>query len=107
VFWFFFFVNLGGDFRGYVLEDPRGIASGILGTAIWAGPLWLYRRFIRTTWMTVLGGLVLLSATTTLLVVLFRSHGSTVGIGVLTLGLLLYAGFVVIGVADWLLARRK
>lgn len=94
---FFMFVDLGGTITGTI--HPWSLVAA----AIWAGPLWLHAALVRTRAGALIGGLVLLAATTGFLITLFRSTGSTAGIGVFTLPMVLYPLAAAVLAADRLL----
>lgn len=98
---FFMFVDLGGTLNGAI--HPWSLFAA----AIWAGPLWLYAGLVRTRAGALSGGLVLLAATTGFLIALFRSTGSTAGIGVFTLPMVLYPLAAAVLAADRLLFGQR
>lgn len=81
---FFMFVDLGGTVSG-MIHPLSPVAA-----AIWAGPFWIYAFLVRTRAGALIGGAGLLAATAGFLVAMFRSTGSTAGIGIFTLPMLLY-----------------
>lgn len=94
---FFMFVDIGGTLSGIV--HP----ASLFAAAVWAGPLWLYAGLVRTRAGALSGGVVLLAAITWFLVALFRSTGSTAGIGVFTIPMVLYPLAVAVLAVDRLL----
>ena len=97
---FFLAVDLGGTVAG--APDPYfGLAA-----LIWSGPFLIYAASVRTRTIAVVGGLTLLTATAAFLIALFRDQGSTAGIGVMTIPLLLYPGSLLVLAVDTLVAAR-
>lgn len=98
---FFTFVDLGGTLSGII--HPASLFAG----ALWAGPLWLYAGLVRTRPGALIGGGSLLAATTGFLVALFRTTGSTAGIGVFTIPMVLYPLAVAVLAVDRLLFAQR
>ena len=98
---FFLFVDLGGT-----IEGTAGPAALVV-TAIWAGPLWIYARGVRTTAASVAGGAVLLATTVAFLVSVFRDTHSTAAIGLVTVPALTYPLAVAVLAVDRLLSARR
>lgn len=98
---FFLFVDLGGTVDGAV--HPLSLVAA----AVWAGPLWIYARLVRTRPAAVVGGAVLLGATAAFLVSLFRDTNSTAAIGVITIPILMYPLAAGVLAIDRLLTARR
>lgn len=98
---FFLFVDLGGTVDGAVH------LLSLVAAAVWAGPLWIYARPVRTRPAAVVGGAVLLGATAAFLVSLFRDTNSTAAIGVITIPILMYPLAAGVLAIDRLLTARR
>jgi hypothetical protein len=98
---FFLFVDLGGTVSGNF--SPRAP----MAIAIWMVPFVVYLLGVRSRHASLLGGLILLGASTWALVALFGDAHSTAGIGVITLPLLLTFLAAVVVSVDWACAPRE